>query len=792
MKTPQIPMTVLALEQSRPMPAGTWILLAVFFALFVWAVFYLRQKNPKLDKKKFWQIARLLILFILVNLIGIKVDINALDIADVFGPGFVYVAFLHIPLSVFALGLDGLEPAFIIGFLSGLAQVIFFKQDPALLVLLPGLPVILSKFLTFPQLQRSQWREKNHWMFFLLTWFSTIPLILILIGTRTLFLRLDFGWHVLRYCLFVWLSLLPGMILSAILYWALHKWFRVIWRLEDFIRKPNNGDELKSAIDQIRLLSNGTYDQELLAKPSNPKERGLYLALERLRKNLQFRHEAQSRLLSLDPTHYSKEGYDLILSSVLRAALTRDASSARLLLLDDSLNGELPNIRSRFGQGENTRLYAYLDAKILDKIGHLDQLVLTDIKVDQYFGLSANTPYPQSIIALPLTDKGHLHGILWVGFEQKKWFSPEDIKFYQELAFRASVTMSTKQETQQLLTDKNTFESTLDTIPHAIFILDKEHHITFMNESAKGLAREANDLLKLEDGKHLFKHQGLLDLLNVGGQHQVYDGGIELANGSSFDMEFYPLTIFGKEDGAVVLLVDNAWLTQINQQRTEFISNISHDLQSPIKMIKGHLILLQRMGNLNKEQQTYVKLIEDNTENMNRLVNKMLNLERLDTVEAINYVRFDFQEKTDEVVRLLTPTAQQKKISILTNYSKMATPFISADQTLIQQAMYNLIENAIKFSPMGAEVQVIAEKDASWLHVRVEDKGKGIAPIDQPSLFNRFYHLDENESFENTVSGMGLAIVKSIAEKHAGSVRVESQLGEGSKFFFDIPIHKLS
>jgi len=159
---------------------------------------------------------------------------------------------------------------------------------------------------------------------------------------------------------------------------------------------------------------------------------------------------------------------------------------------------------------------------------------------------------------------------------------------------------------------------------------------------------------------------------------------------------------------------------------------------------------------------------------------------------VINYTRFDFQQKTDDVIKLLLPSAQQKKISLEQDYTKMPTPFISADATLIQQALYNLIDNAIKYSPMKSNVRVIAEKEASTLRVIVEDDGSGIAPIDQPLLFERFFHLNGEEGFENNVQGLGLAIVKSIAEKHGGSVRVESQLGEGSRFYFEIPVHKLN
>ncbi len=781
-----------SLNLPENIPFGTWFLIFLFLGLLIWSLFHLRKPNIMLDKKQTYILIAAIILVVPVNLLGIKPKINALDILSFFNVPYFFIGFLQVALIIVTLGFAGLIPSFIVSLLTGLMQTLIQKQDPAILIVYAAIPIILSVGLVLPRFQRPAWRGKNAWIVVFLTWLSLLLLILILFGTRALFLRMVFEAAVLRYCIFLWLSFLPAFAIASIAFWIILNWYPGAWRLEAFINRQNSYDELKPAIDQIRTLSNGNYEFEIISKLRKPELRALYSALESLRKHLQAKHEAQSRLLSLDPSHYSKEGYDLVLSSILRAALTRDAKSARLLLLDGSKENLQKNIRSRFGQGDNTRLYAYLDAKILDKMGSQDLLILTDIKVDHYFGLSAGSPFPQSIIALPLRDKGRNHGILWIGFEQKKWFSQDDIHFYQELAHRASVAMSTKQDTMELLNEKNAYELSLNAIPHALFILDNENRVNYMNQAAKVLAAEAGELLNLDDNKYRIIHPQVVQLLAKNRQQGIYEKGLEFSNGSSYDIDVYSLLVEDQSIGHVVLLFDRGWLTQVNLQRTEFITNVSHDLQSPLKMIKGHLILLERMGNLNKEQQLYVKLIGDNVENMSRLVNKMLNLERLDMVETLNYSRFDFQEKTDEVVQLLSPSAHQKKVTIQTDYSGLATPYISADQTLIQQLMYNLIDNAIKYSQRGGVVSIRAEKEAALLHVSVRDEGKGIAPLDQPYLFERFYHSEEDISFETSAKGLGLAIVKSIAEKHGGSVEVDSQLGEGSTFKFTIPVHKLS
>lgn len=795
MKTELFARLLDAMKQSPQVPYGTWFLIIALLGVIVWLIHELRKPAVKLDKKQKIALLFSFVALVPVNYLGIKANIYALDMTGFFSTPYFFFGLLQVVLIVFVLGYTGLIAGFVMGLVTGIAQLILHKQDPGMIVVYSAIPVILAYLLHSPKVKRTSWRGTRGWAFVILCWIILAPIILLIMGTRALFMRMTFDWAVIRYCVFAWLSLLPAFGIAGLYYWLCQKFFVQYWQLPTFVKQADSREELNTVIEQIRRLSNGTYDHELLGRPGHPRERQLYQALETLRKNLLFKHETQARLLSLDPSHYSKEGYDLILSSVLKASLTRDASSARLLLLEPGFDGEPANIRSRFGQGENTRLYAYLDGAILDKMGDREQLILTDIKVDQYFGLSGGTPFPQSIIALPLSDKGHTHGVLWVAFEQKKWFAPDDIKFYQELAYRASVAMTTKQETQQLQNDKVVYEAGMNAIPHPVFLLDNENIILFMNRSAKSLLGVDASLITSADGKHRLTHPKILERLKSDTSQQMRDSTLLFADGSSYDLEIYSLNTAetGEENaGKLVFLVNKNWLSQINQQRTEFVSNISHDLQAPIKMIKGHLKLLERMGNLNKEQQTYVKSIEDYTESMNRLVNKVLTLEKLDDIEAINYTRFDFQQKTDDVIKLLLPSAQQKKISLEQDYTKMPTPFISADATLIQQALYNLIDNAIKYSPMKSNVRVIAEKEASTLRVIVEDDGSGIAPIDQPLLFERFFHLNGEEGFENNVQGLGLAIVKSIAEKHGGSVRVESQLGEGSRFYFEIPVHKLN
>jgi signal transduction histidine kinase len=134
--------------------------------------------------------------------------------------------------------------------------------------------------------------------------------------------------------------------------------------------------------------------------------------------------------------------------------------------------------------------------------------------------------------------------------------------------------------------------------------------------------------------------------------------------------------------------------------------------------------------------------------------------------------------------------ATQKKIELKLEAPDEIIPQIEADQALLQQALHNLMDNAIKYTDAGGKVVVKLTPRMDDLLVEVKDTGVGIAPVDMPRVFERFFRGVGQKSTEPGGSGLGLAIVKSIAEKHGGGVWLDSQLGKGSTFFMNIPLRQ--
>ncbi len=694
-------------------------------------------------------------------------------------------------LPVFlAVGLVGPLPAVILGLGTGLVQYLRLGQDPMGMFFYASLAVAFAWILAR---EKSQWHSdwKQHtvlqviWSFLL----STAVIVLVQF-THALIHSQRSLVAILEQILILVVSYLPEILISASIVWAFVYWLNSDWHPKDFIKARPSTNPFDKVMERIQELTRGDYEEQIPPAVLSGNEKALFMALEKLRANLQTRNDTQARLLSVDPSHYSREGFDLMLSSILRAALTRDASSARLILLDKSPESRRGEMRLRLGQGENTRLYAYLDMLIIEKIGDQDQLILSDLKVDQYFGLTSGTPHPQSIAALQLRGAGDSQGVLWVGFEQNHWFDQEDIQFYQQLAYRAASALSTKSQFSKIQNDKGWLSLAFNAFSDPILVIDQDGLVQFSNQAANTASEHGKALIGKKDGAVRVANEKLNSYLN--GDKKSSDlKTLQLDGKKTYEVMRFPLEGDQERQGEVVLLRDISWLQHLNNQKNEFVSNISHDLRAPLWLMKGHTKLLSNIGKLSTEQRKYVEKIDAGIDTMTRLVDKVLNLERLDGDGLLVYTTFSIQDTIDDTIKLLAVQAQQKKISLNVDYGGLKSPKISADQIMVQQALYNLIENAIKFSPRGESVLISAERDASWMHIAVKDNGKGIAPLDQPKLFTRFFHVDDELAYENRGQGLGLAIVKSVADKHGGNVSVKSTLGEGSTFYLDLPLHKI-
>jgi signal transduction histidine kinase len=198
--------------------------------------------------------------------------------------------------------------------------------------------------------------------------------------------------------------------------------------------------------------------------------------------------------------------------------------------------------------------------------------------------------------------------------------------------------------------------------------------------------------------------------------------------------------------------------------------------------------MLEMVGEINEQQKGYVKKIIIGVENMSRLVNNLLDLGRIEVGVGLQVENVPVLDILERVTGTLQLQAAQKNISLNVELPKNMPNVIQADQALLHQAVYNLVENALKYTPEGGSVTINASTRDNSLIFSIADNGIGVSPDDLPRLFEKFYRGSQREARAQHGTGLGLAIVRSIAERHGGRVWVDSKLGKGSMFYLQIPL----
>jgi signal transduction histidine kinase len=226
-------------------------------------------------------------------------------------------------------------------------------------------------------------------------------------------------------------------------------------------------------------------------------------------------------------------------------------------------------------------------------------------------------------------------------------------------------------------------------------------------------------------------------------------------------------------------------LNQMEQMRQEFISNVSHEIQSPLTSIRGFAQALQNDQLSPDERHHYLSIIESESTRLSRITEDLLKLASLES-KQLKYepkpYRLDKQIRS--LILACEPQWTAKGIDMDVALEEAE---ITADEDLLSQVWINLIHNSIKFTPQCGSVQICMRREDGQIQLRVADTGIGIAEQDRARVFERFYKADSSRTSSNGGSGLGLSIAKKIVEMHGGTIEVESALGAGAAFTVCLP-----
>ena len=233
----------------------------------------------------------------------------------------------------------------------------------------------------------------------------------------------------------------------------------------------------------------------------------------------------------------------------------------------------------------------------------------------------------------------------------------------------------------------------------------------------------------------------------------------------------------------------NNRLQELDNLKSAFVSIVSHELRTPMTSIKG---LIENMmdgltGELTERQTFYLSRVKHNIERLTRMINDLLDLSRIEAGRMeLETSSVNIGHIAKEVVELLQPMAEEQSLTLACTITD-PIPLIQGDRDKLIQIFTNLTNNALKFTPPSGTVTVkVKHQRDGYIHACITDTGCGIPPDEQQTVFERFYRAQTADP-KNRGAGLGLAITKSLVELHGGTIGVESQVGEGSRFFFTLP-----
>lgn len=323
-----------------------------------------------------------------------------------------------------------------------------------------------------------------------------------------------------------------------------------------------------------------------------------------------------------------------------------------------------------------------------------------------------------------------------------------------------------------------------------VMVVNKDNSIILVNEALK-------DFL----GKHMvFEGKTPLEVLRNREFHQ----GLEhvLQGTPSFKMELFTsaprervfeVNVVGIRSGkmiqgAIAVFHDITKLKRLERIRRDFVANVSHELRTPLTSIKGYAeTLLDGVINNGYQADQFVQVILKHANRLSNIIDDLLMLSRIETCEErIPQKEIDLKEVIHTSIQLVQKQATEKGIQLKVG-PLLENTMVFADRDLLGQAMVNLLDNAVKYTPSQGTVTITLKDLGKEVQVNIRDTGMGIPREDIDRVFERFYCVDKDRSRELGGTGLGLSIVKHIILAHGGRIWVESELGKGSTFSFTLP-----
>ena len=346
---------------------------------------------------------------------------------------------------------------------------------------------------------------------------------------------------------------------------------------------------------------------------------------------------------------------------------------------------------------------------------------------------------------------------------------------------------------EKVVQQRNELGAVLSSMLEGVIAIDRNEQILNMNPAAGRIFDCNPDHVS---GRHLqevirnlalqrFAARALESIETIEDDFVLYRGEERVLN-----IHSSPLYDAGnRQIGSLLVINDVTRLRHLENVRRDFVANVSHEIRTPLTAIQGFVeTLLHGTGQSRKERERFLGIILKHVNRLNTILEDLLVLSRMEQengLSSIQLVNSRIKDVIQTAVQICQPKAMEKNINIDINVADHINA--NLDATLLEQALVNLIDNAVKYSDEGRRVQITADSLDNHVSISISDHGSGIPQNHLPRLFERFYRVDKARSRKLGGTGLGLSIVKHIVQAHGGHISVESTLGKGSTFIIQLP-----
>jgi PAS domain S-box-containing protein len=339
-----------------------------------------------------------------------------------------------------------------------------------------------------------------------------------------------------------------------------------------------------------------------------------------------------------------------------------------------------------------------------------------------------------------------------------------------------------------ILFEKKRIETIINSMHDAIIGLDNKLFIIFANKVACNLIGLPEEKLTAQYAPNVALENDLLRNMLVTEQTKMKIYADERE--SYFTKEILEVVNDSEVIGKVVILKNITEMQQLSDAKTTFIATISHELKTPISAIKMSLKLLEdnRVGAINKEQKQLLQNIEDDAQRLLQITTELLNAAQVEAGKIqLNFGSTHPKNIVNYAVQAVKSIAEQREVSIMVTCPD-TLPNVMADLDKTTWVLINLLSNAIKYSPAKSIIDLVVNKRGNALEFSVKDHGQGIDVKYLSRIFERYFKVPGADA-DKTGTGLGLAIAKDFIEAQGGTINVESEIGDGSRFFFTLIIN---